>query len=253
MSRKYENYEIKVTYKNGDTEVISMNGINTSNYNDMLEVYRNVKKQYENDIKVSTIDFIGKNSNGEMKIFFSKAIKVVAGNKDLLIDCRDITFEIVERIKLLKEQRKYHENMINKATKKTDSLLHMVENNHNNKFDSKESELEFKVDIFEAIEETYRARRYSKQQLSDLDNIIKQLENININGYGKKRKPFTMNSNEYKNKVELELSYKDDIEKVKLINKYSKKYDKYIDDPANNILYFYNNVGSYNKNKKLAM
>lgn len=70
MERKYTNYEIKVTFENGETELINISGINTSSYKDMIKVYRDIKEDYKNESCI--IKFLGRNNLNEVKVLWSK-------------------------------------------------------------------------------------------------------------------------------------------------------------------------------------
>ena len=258
--RKYEEYVVKVTYKNGDSEQMQFNGINTSSYKDMLEVYREVKENKSKDVNVSTIDFIGISKDGELKVFFTKAINVKLNTKEELNkDCRVVVSEILDKVELLKQQKDYHKMMINKYEKQIDTMIHSIESHHNNIFKSDDVKNNFKIRTFDKIEELSELRRYSKDQIADLDNIMKGIRDAGIHGlkpFTNQRKKYKMNSIEFIKSVEKEVIYQDENEKSAYLYKYQDKYDKYIDDEAHNKLYFYNNVGlgklnDRNKQKKL--
>ena len=57
--KKYEEYLIKVTYENGDVENIKYKGVNTSDWKQMMSIYRDVKEEYNNiDCQIDFMDYV---------------------------------------------------------------------------------------------------------------------------------------------------------------------------------------------------
>ena len=246
--RKYERYEVKVQYRDGSVEYIRYNGVNTSNYKDMIKVYKDTKETHENDGKVESISFIGISNTGELNVFWQKNIEIKY-KEELNTDCRDIVNNIQNEINLLQNQLSHHKNMIKIYEKKENTLLHMIENNKNNKYCSEEDGINFKLKMFDAIENIRVMRRYSKDQIADLNNIIYKFKELDLEPFVKNRKIKNITSNEYKNHTELNVYYKDEQEKSIMIEKYKNEYDKYIIDESCGLIYFYN-ISSIGKNYK---
>lgn len=240
--RKYEKYEVKVEYRDGSIEFIKYNGVNTSNYKDMIKVYNNTKETYENDGNVESISFIGISNTGELNVFWQKRVDIKY-KEELNIDCRDIVSNIQNEINLLQSQLYHHKSMIKIYEKKEDTLLHMIEFNRNNKYCSEEDEINFKLKMFDAIENVRSMRRYSKDQIADLNNIIYKFKELDLASFVKHRRIKNITSDEYKNNTELDMYYKNEQEKINVIEEYKNEYDKYIIDESCGLIYFYNNVG----------
>lgn len=246
--RKYERYEVKVQYRDGSVESIKYNGVNTSDYKDMIKVYNDAKETHENDGKAESISFIGISNTGELNVFWQKKIEIKYKD-ELNIDCRDIVSNIQNEINLLQNQLYHHKNMLKIYEKKEDTLLHMIEANRNNEYCSEKDEMSFKLRMFDAIEDVRSMRRYSKDQIADLGNIINELKTLNLEPFIRNRKIKNITSDEYKNNTELDVYYKNEQEKNIIVEKYKNKYDKYMIDESSGLIYFYNNVG-FNKNYK---
>ena len=246
--RKYERYEVKVQYRDGSVEYIRYNGVNTSNYKDMIKVYKDTKETHENDGKVESISFVGISSTGELNVFWQKNIDIPCD--DINKDCREVVREILDRVELLKSQKSYHSKMVHKYERQRDIIYHMIENSNNNQFDDLQNEIDYKVDMFNKLNQVAQMRRNSKDHVADLGNIINELSKIDITGWGNNRKNYTKTSDEYSKRMNVEKYYSNDSEKEKLIKEYRSKYSNYIDDEFNKSIYFYNTVYKNNKNKQ---
>ena len=248
--RKYERYEVKVQYRDGSVESIKYNGVNTSDYKDMIKVYNDTKEIHENDGKVESISFIGISNTGELNVFWQKKIDVKY-KEELNIDCRAIVKNIYEEIDLLNQQLKHHKNLIGIFNKKEDTLLHMIENSKNNKYKSEDDAVKFKIRIFDELENLRDLRRYSKDQISDLGHILHIVNNVTLDSFINNRKEFTLTPEQYKSNTELELYYKNEHEKQYIIDKYKTEFDEYRIDESIGLIYFYSNVGvGKTKNKQ---
>lgn len=163
IQRKYENYKIIITYDNGNTEEINYKGINTSNYKDMLNLYKEAKSNYINECV--TIDFVGTNSEGEMRIFFTKKIESKSeetkeenrSTKDMLINLADI-------LNLLEKQKEKLSAKQGVLDKEEDKELHKIESFNEEIFINKEELIAEKLKIFDNIKNIRKERRLNKEE-----------------------------------------------------------------------------------------
>lgn len=257
-NRKYDKYEIKITYHNGDMEEVNYtSNIDTSNYKQMLNIYRQTKEEYLNNKDVAIIDFVGISGQGEIGILFTKEVsKYVEPNMldDLNRDCRSVVDDIITLFNVLKKQKDYYKEIADECEKRRDTLLHEVLLIKNDSRKNREL-LEHNLIVKQGDNEV--RRKFAKNNIKDLISLNKKFNissTINIlkdfsierdlNGYDKE------SPKEYKDRVEFKVTYKDDIERVRLIKQYKHKYDEMKNDVVNRTLYFYNHVGEGKRKKK---
>ncbi|MBN3376346.1 hypothetical protein CF087_21150 [Clostridium botulinum] len=258
--RKYQEYLITITYLNGDKENLKYKGINTSNYNDMLNLYRDIKEQYKNESVI--IDFIGKSADGQMDIMWQKEIV----NKDAKIkeyaekvvntEIEDIIKDIYNSFKLLNDKRKYSNEQINIYNKKQDILLHKIEHFNN------ELGNEIKISIFDNIQAIRIQRRKLKEDLENLTNFngmlchyknkvnkrltTEQTEKIlmtaleSIQKIDNKEYTFLTDEKVEELKIMKEVRYKKQTERVKLMQQLKKEFDKIYCDESKMKIVCYN-------------
>ncbi len=240
--RKYENYELMITFLNGDTEKIKLNGVNTNNYKEVLEVYKNIKEQYQD--QSVTISFTGISSNGEIGILFTK--KIVSketkqkeyADKVANTSVDDMLGNLKDDIKLIIDKYNRRCEQYSILDKSENIQLHKIESFNEIKWDSKEAETLEKIKIFDTIQEITRKRRVVKRDIAaiqkiktiiKLDEVYKSLDKIKTNN----DKKYTYLSDEKVEefKIMKEVTYKNFKERVKLIGELSKEFDKvYFDD-----------------------
>lgn len=258
MCRKYEEYKIKITYLNGDTEELNYKGINTSNYKEMLKLYKDIKEQYKEESVV--IDFLGITNTGELGILFTKEIKGkdYLDKQELEMTEEEILKDIQRKMTLLYKRKDETINKLNAVNKKQDILLHQIES-----LPSKTNN-NIKIKMLNELQEIRKNRRYLKNKKNDLTslNIIidnfKILSNINtLTKYilDKKQKSVLQEQQFNFDKIEKvekrfnvikEIKYRNFRERVNLIKQLTPKYDKvYYDDSKMT-------VTCYNKGYKTA-
>lgn len=257
-NRKYDRYNIKITYHNGDVEEVNYkSNIDTSNYKEMLKIYRQTKMEYLNNKDVAIIDFVGISEQGEIGILFTKEIsKYIEQNmlNDLNRDCRDVVKDIITLFNVLKQQKDYYKEIKEECEKRKDTLLHEILLIDNDNTDDR-TLLEHNLIIKQRDNEL--RRKNAKNNITDLISLNKK---FNINATVNSLKDFANKRNlkgcdkespkAYKNRVEFKVTYKDDIERVRLIRLYKHQYDEMKNDVANKTLYFYNHVGEGKKKSK---
>lgn len=237
--RKYENYKLMITYLNGDTEEIEYKGINTSNYKDMLSLYREVREQYKNESV--TIDFVGISENGEMKVFFTKKIEVTGSTPDNNPNYEDIMKEISRISDMVIKKKNDLKSLLGIQDKKENIFLHNIENLRNL------NDIE-KINKFNELCEIRLKRRSIKNEISIYDSIRDRfsLQDTKLNKIFASLDKKVANSNNYditKDKKQMinEFPYKTFKEKIKLTKELSRKYDKVICDNEKMVIVCYNN------------
>lgn len=100
--RKFNEYLILVTFKNGNTEEIEYTSnfkkkADKTSYKEMLSIYSEIKEQYEN--KNCTIDFLGVNDEEKMIIFSKQNIVEEISESSSLRDDVTLLFEQIKQIK----------------------------------------------------------------------------------------------------------------------------------------------------------
>ncbi|NCI19780.1 hypothetical protein EJM73_09090 [Clostridium botulinum] len=254
--RKYQEYLITITYLNGDKENLKYKGINTSNYNDMLNLYRDIKEQYKNESVI--IDFIGKSADGELGILFQK--KII--NKDAELKERaskiqkmsleEILENLINSFNILKEKKQFAIKNRDVYTKEIDIKLHIMEDKERN---GEYVPPEEKIKVYDMIAKERVIRRNSKNDKFKLDNLrnsLQQFKNINTNeslcinsiieilqtniesinkiNLDSKKYNLTYEKAE-KLKIMKKVKYKNFKERIKLIAELKKEYQKvYYDD-----------------------
>lgn len=177
--RKYQEYSIKITYLNGDTEDINYKGINTSSYKDMLKLYKDVKEEYKNESV--TINFVGQTENGELGILFQK--KII--NKDAKLkeeaekvkntSVQEILNQIIDNFNVLKEKRRIAIKNRDSYTKETDIRLHIIEDKlRSNEYVSPEE----KIAMYDRIAKERVIRRQAKNDKYKIDNLYNSFKQI---------------------------------------------------------------------------
>lgn len=246
MARKFQNYKLKINYPNGDTEDVNFKGINTSNYKDMLNLYKEVKEQYK-DV-CCTIDFIGESENGDLGILFTKCIEIKEDqNSDMMRNTFDIASEIRYLLKLLNKKEKYHNHVLPALNKKQDVMLHQMENI--NKYKGTKNEILIKkVQLVDEVYSIRSSRRFHKNELKyikmikDKVEINSLLEKFNINRIKTSHDFVETEKDMDRRRVMKEVRYKSDKERLNLMKQLEYKYSKIVNDAVGRKLICYNNA-----------
>ncbi|MGL5765722.1 MAG: hypothetical protein ACRCX8_08780 [Sarcina sp.] len=263
MSKGYSTYHLEVKYLNGDVENLKINGIHKEgNRKETLDFYNDVKEQYINDKNVASIECIGTNPEGKTWVFFTKEVNTVQEQStedfiknNLEKDVRNVVQEIVQRVDLLQTQKEVLFDKIKIAEKKRDTLLHKVGMIKNNKFATKQDEINYRLNMLEEIELNEDERRKIKLNYADINNIIGKVKDIpySLETFCKDRKAFTMTPEEYEEKVEKVIKYRTDKERIHFMTQFQNKYDRVVNDPIKKELFFYNYVGQGKRKIKKAI
>lgn len=257
-------YQIIITYINGDEEEVQYKeGINQSSYTQMREFYKNeIKEQYKDDKNVITIEFVGVTEDKELKILWTKEINKIV--KDDIVemlgkDPRCLINKAKLIMETLKEQNKYFHDKRDMCEKRRDTLLKELLLSDNVGDIKKQRDLENRVT--QKIKANEKERKAVKAYYSDIQQILRE---IDVDSIIDVLKPFARERNlhgcdkekplEYKDRVEKEVTYKTDKERIRLLKKFKNKFDKNKIDPIRKTILFYNHVGEgkrkKNKNKE---
>lgn len=251
---KYQSYSIKITYLNGDTEDINYKGINTSNYKDMLKLYKDVKEQYKKESV--TINFLGKTADGQLNIMFQKKIvNKDAENKEyaekvINTEVEDIFQQIINNIKILNDKFKNSKNYQGILDKEINIKIHDIQNVGKNVADS------FKIKIYDEISDLENKRRFIKNNFQTIHSLkqklqtkglsLEKIQNMfqsKLNSIEKnKNKDYEILTDEKTEELKImkKASYKNFKDRVNKIKELSKDYDKVYYDNSKMEIICYN-------------
>lgn len=266
MARKYQSYEIKVAYQNGDMEEISIlneKEVDKTSYKEMMHFYNEIKDQYKD--KNCNIEFCGSSENGTLDIMFTKVWKsqetdIIKNDVSVDISLKEMN-NIIGRIK---ERSMFIEGMLSVYTKKQDFLLHKIEI-------LDEMDLKNQTDsIVNEIKNIRLKRRDLKNErkifecMKTLDfegNLNKILNIISDLHMDKKVDLAEKNTEQAKaiysepleeNKLIKEIKFRTQKERVCLMAQLKPKYDRVVVDDLKFIITCFNNCGSAKNRKILA-
>jgi hypothetical protein len=249
--KKYESYEIKITYENGDIENIEYNGVNTSNWREMLRLYNDVKDQYSN--KSVLIEFIGKSNDGELKVIYNKNLLSNNGNEETKEENKNCVVDTVKMMidgfELLTKEHKrmmYREGFIQKQQ---DFLLHKIEAFEENNFGAEES-IRIKLELFDQLEELRKERRIMKNEKAILDNFFKLDKNC-INNVQEKLTTILKHHNKQIEKINSIDLYDDNFVEENIVKRIDCNSAKYRDNLIPILSKKYDKV-TYNNNQILC-
>lgn len=255
MSSKYRRYKIIVNYLNGnkeEIEYINNKPIDTSNYKEMMKVYKEVKEQYIN--LCTSIDFFGITEDEQLTIIFSKQNKTDEVNSEN-------SFELIEKLNDIV-------NKLKQKSKEAQNLLCLVDK-EKSVFEHKYIEFaeledlvdEYKIEKFDEYRSLLLRRRVIKDEAINLKNVKEQLDIIIENtdrlhkrtqGYINKAILSTESSIAQKVPEELdkqkttEYPYKDFKDRINIMKQLEHKFEKIVNVPEENKLV------CYNKSKKAS-
>jgi hypothetical protein len=249
MAKKYSSYNVKITYTNGDTEDITLKGINTSDYKEMIKVYNDVKEDHKNDSCI--IDFVGVNDSGELGILFTKEINTKITDEDKLkMKVEDIVPQISILLETLKLKREYHNKSQSVDDKKQDIKLHDLDITN---------EDEDILAIAKEIQDIRKQRREDKDEIlflsfiNNIDSMLNKFKEVNNRIVAVKGgEKFSSDTVEKYNIIK-EVTYRSDKERISLMSQLKPKYDKFVIDELNKKITFYNKGYTNKKNRKKAM
>jgi len=252
--RKFREYWIRVEYPNGnyDTiEYIDERKVDKSNYQEMLNVYRDTKEQYEGT--PCTILFMG-NNREEFVEMFSKTFKTKIKSFE---DKENETLEDLNTINLLRnninERFANAKDLEGLATKRVSEFYHKVLSNIGNLNNEDKIKRYEELEILllnrsECIDNNKVVNRYK----SLFENMAKDDEKLNsiiqtkIQHHARcSNEIINQEGRSYEGNSIKKYSYKNFKDKINLTKQLLPKYDKVIDDEENMELCCY--IKLYNK------
>lgn len=251
--RKYVSYTIKITYDNGDIEDVNYkeyyNNCDEKSYNNMMDVYKKVRKQYEKESCI--IDFLGVSEKGKLGIVFTKEINIKTNKEKLETKSEDIINKLEELLILVNDKEKYHNTNLGAVQKEQDFTLHKIQIYNGG--------LNGKVKLFDDLQKARIRRLNHKNELLNISKLKKQ---INVKELMDKIQVIkgelrAIQSGECLTEDNIdnynimkEVVYKSDRERVRFMSKYKKKYDKAVVNELEKKITFYNYGYTKKKNKK---
>lgn len=259
MSRKYQSYEIKVVYQNGDLENISIlneTEVDKTSYKEMMRVYLEIKDTYKD--KNCNIEFLGSSENGTLDaVLFIKENKekktdTIKNNNPIDKALKDLDIAINN----IKQRKIFVTDMLSVLEKKQDFLLHKIETLDDEGIkiqsetitrlirDLRHDRRDFKNEkrIFEEIDEKgISGNLNSALHLIDgmhIDKIVKMSEIIAEQAKETYSEPVE------ENKLIKEIRYKNQRERINLVSQLKPKYDKVVVDELNWTITCFNKCGS---------
>lgn len=247
MARKYSKYQIKITYTNGDTEDIKLGGIAKGSYKEMLQVYQQVKNQYAN--KECKIDFVGIGSAGEIGILFTKEVKIEKPwfQKEAEEYTGATMSELIQRlhdtINLIERRGNWIQSEFDLQNKMQDIFLHRIET-----FDDSLGDDE-KNYIFENLKSIRINRRLLKEDMKTYEEYKQNFkaDKMSLRKILANRKQYESIKHVYltdkllKDKKILTTAHYNTIEeKLAIIDKLKKKYEKITFNDAKRQVVAYN-------------
>lgn len=239
-TRKFTKYIIQITSVVGDIETITANGINNSNYKEMLEVYRDVKDSYKN--LSCKIDFIGKNDDGKIKVLWSKnniAHEPIKKERSY----QDIVEEFINSVMEKEKQCKYE---IKKLDKETANTLHKIELVEFSTWESNEELNKEKIKLVDELIPILGQRRCVKDELKSIEqskSIITMSKSICQSIRDKeqiKNQKYTYEKiKEKKSNKLIEVAYKSDKDKIRITSALKRKYGTVNVDESRKIICAY--------------
>lgn len=239
---KYNTYAIEIIHLNGNKQLREADD-NTS-YKETLALYHDVKENYIN--KDVVINFMGYADN-KQGIIFTKKNTFINNDRQNIEDLINV---IVEASQELQEQYKHISGKQGYYDKKKSSIDHLFIE----AADIEELTIEEKAQIFDEIREVNLLRRdykilgeFIKQTSGSLNTIVQESRNISnkynnkINRHSEKLKSLIYKKDNARD-VHLikEIPYKDFKDRMNIMKKVEKEYDRVIHFPERKVIACYN-------------
>lgn len=254
MSRKYSTYRIHVVYKGGEEDIV-LNDISSSSYKETLTTYNEIKETLQ-DKGAIKIEFQGITKDGEIGILFTKEcelientedteeVKEIRGFKEIFKDMHTLAIE-------LKTKFQHDGEIINFKNKELDMYSHIIEDFDKNDFETEEEAILEQIRIFNAYQKLRNERREIKCNIKYIKHIsstlnIKSTDVLDklIEGF-----KFKVNDEKYNGfterkaselKIFKKVSFKNDVERVKLEKSLKPQFEKVMVDKETNTILCYN-------------
>lgn len=246
MGRKYEKYSVKVTFLDSSIEEIQYQGVNTSNYKEMLKLYNDVKNQYIE--KARLIEFLGVSENGQLTVMFKKPIVEV--NKPSLID------ELSNILTKIENRKEQVNDVVSILDKEINGVTHDIENIPEKCKNYSKDELDdYKISLVDQILTASIQRRNLKNEVTALyglsssisiDKIRTKIDSANEVLH----KEFNLEKQSEKDNLHVHTrKYTNDFKRDKIMEELSEQYQKVV-DVGNGVIKYCNLVYGTGKKKK---
>ena len=254
MSRKYSTYRIHVVYKGGEEDIV-LNDISSSSYKETLTTYNQIKETLQ-DKGAIKIEFQGITKDGEIGILFTKECelientekseetKEIRGFEEIFKDMHTLAVE-------LKTKFQHDGEIINFKNKELDMYSHIIEDFDKNDFETEEDAILEQIRIFNAYQKLRNERREIKCNMKYIKHISNTLNIKSTNVLDKLIEGFKFKVNDEKYnglterkaselKIFKKVSFKNDVERVKLEKSLKPQFEKVMVDKETNMILCYN-------------
>ncbi|MEG2289593.1 MAG: hypothetical protein RSC24_06460 [Clostridium sp.] len=247
--RKNKSYKIRITLLDGSVEDVKCKGVNINSYSSMMVKYREVKKTHSK--KSKSIEFYGVDENGKPTTLFKKENNNIHGRKELNQDSAELMNDISNQIKLLKDKKVHHQNLVRAYDKKENFLLHSIESISKLNL-PKEDLINEKLRIVDNIEQIRKDRRWHKNQLYTIREAFKNNDELSMDKLETTFKSIEAYQDKFEylderlaksKKIYEEYTYVSDKDLQNKIKHYKKEYSHICIDESQNKLIAYNNAG----------
>jgi hypothetical protein len=244
---KYNSYAVEIVHLNGNRQLREAED-NTS-YNSTIALYHDIKEDYMD--KDVTINFLGYTENDEQGIIFTKKNTIINNERKnietLVKTIYESSKELQELYRIIADKEGYYD-------KKKSNIDHLFIE----AVDTNELTTEDKAKIFDEIREINLLRRDYKilneirrNTHVDINTIVQRAENI-LNKYknniSKNNKTLKSLINRDKKSISVhlieEVPYTSQKERVLLIKKLKKQYDRIVQIPEREVIACYNKCKS---------
>lgn len=258
MSKKYQEFKIKITYLNGDSEEINYNKQDKSKYRDMLELYKQTKEKFKDECVI--IDFLGVEGDGELGILFQKKIvndkeSKIKTQADLVrnMPLSEVLDQMESLMKILEDKSSKSDERINVYNKRQDLLLHKVEG-----FKKAKVSNVGKLEVMDMLEDIRLKRRVIKNDVRVIDDfkennsmqIIKQAifrSKLKIDSISKEDSEMEYLTDEKIEQFKMmkEVTYKSFKERIVVMKRLQNRYNKVYYDDSTMVITCYNKASRY--------
>ena len=254
MSRKYSTYRIHVVYKGGEEDIV-LNDISSSNYKETLTTYNEIKETLQ-DKGAIKIEFQGITKDGEIGILFTKECELIE-NTDSTEDIEELRgfeeiFKDMHTLAIeLKTKFQHDGEIIDFKNKELDMYSHIIEDFDKNDFETEEKAILEQIRIFNTYQKLRNERREIKYNMKYIKHISSTLNIKSTNVLDKLIEGFKFKVNDEKYngfterkaselKIFKKVSFKNDVERVKLEKSLKPQFEKVMVDKETNTILCYN-------------
>lgn len=243
---KYNTYAIEIVHINGNRQLREAK--DSFSYNSTISLYHDVKEKYISQDVI--INFLGFTKDNEQGVIFSKRNTIIENERRSMKELMETIYEASKQLQELYKVISGKEDYYNKKKSNIDHLF--IEAIDIDDFTEEE-----KAKVFDEIRDVNLMRRDYK-----ILNGVKASTHTNLNYIVQKSKQILDKYNEHidKNNNKLrslinrdseyigvhlikEIHYKDFQDRIKIMKRIEKQYDRVVHLPERNVLACYNKCG----------